>query len=172
MSEIEIKGLSELNRALQDFPARMEANILRGAMRAGAKVFKDAAQDQAPVAPPSGVNARRYNGRAGALRDSVRVSVRLRNGRVQASIKAGSRDVYYAHWVEFGTAAHQIRPKGKKSLLIAGLLRESVKHPGARPKPFMRRTFDGKHRAALAAFAEYIRNRLPREYARAGRARP
>ena len=47
-----------------------------------------------------------------------------------------------------------------------GLLREVVDHPGARPKPFMRPAFDGKAQAAIEAMAEYIRNRIPREFKR------
>ncbi len=169
MSELHVQGLAELHKVLQELPAKIEANILRGALRAGSNVFKEAARDQVPVAPPNDKNARLYNGRMGLLRDSIRVSVRFRKGRMQASIKAGSKDAYYASWVEFGTAAHRIKPKNRRALWLAGKSWELINHPGARPKPFMRRTFDGKNRAALDAFADYIRIRLPKEIAKAHR---
>ena len=45
MTDINIKGMAELKRALEQLPAKLEANVMRGAMRAGAKVIADAAKD-------------------------------------------------------------------------------------------------------------------------------
>jgi len=71
--------------------------------------------------------------------------------------------------VEFGTARHLIKPKSRKSLFLAGLAKEIVKHPGAKPRPYMRPAFDAAHRAALDALADYMRTRLPKELKKAGR---
>lgn len=180
---VHIHGLAELQQTLDQLPAKIEANVLRGALRAGANVIADEARRQVPV-------------KTGQLRESIRVSVRpFPGGKLVATVKAGGRfKVYasgkaikgaayktaraggkpdyhapfYAHFVEFGTARHWIKPKSRKSLFIAGLLKELVDHPGARPKPFMRPAFDTKVRAAIEAMADYIRTRLPKEFKKLG----
>jgi HK97 gp10 family phage protein len=134
-------------------------------LRAGAKVIEEEAKRRVPVG-------------SGALRDSIRVSLRSKRGVIQALVKAGNRkpkigktstgrDVYlnpwYAHLVEYGTARHWIKPKNRKSLFLAGLARELVDHPGAKPKPFMRPAFDAKSQAAIDAMAAYMAARMPRE---------
>lgn len=165
MADVQIKGLKELYEALQQLPVKMEQNVMRGALRAGAKVLEAEAKQGVPVAPPNEENARLYGGRQGLLRDSVRVSVRVRRGTITASVKAGGKAkggglAYYARFVEFGTAAHYIRAKSKKGLSLGGAVFRGVMHPGARPKPFMRPAFDTQHRAAIEAAREYIRGRL------------
>ena len=45
----QIKGLAELQRAMDQLPAKVEANIMRGAMRAGASVGAGAARNAARV---------------------------------------------------------------------------------------------------------------------------
>lgn len=165
-----VKGLSELQRVLDTLPAAIERNIMRGALRAGAKVFERSAKARAPVAPPTDVNRRLYGGRRGLLRDSVRVSVRARAGRLLARVIAGGKAkgggiAYYAGWVEKGTKPHTITAKRAKALVVGGSSgrawsAHSVQHPGARPNPFMTPAFDESHQQALVAVREYIRNRL------------
>lgn len=157
MADVEIKGLADLHRALQELPAKVEANVLRGGLRAAGKVIQEEAMARVPVA-------------SGDLRDSIRVSARLqkKRGKVEATVKAGSKKAWYAHLVEFGTAAHFIKPKNRKSLFFAWLAKEVVNHPGAKRKPYMRPAFDGKAQSALQAMADYIRARLPKEIKKAG----
>jgi len=153
MAELHVKGLSELRKALQELPDKIEKNILRGALRAGANAMKKAAQDKVPV-------------HSGALRDSIRVksySKKNAAGRLHMNIVAGDKKAYYAHMVEFGTAAHFIKPKSRKSLFFAGLAREVVDHPGTKPEPFMRPAFDAANEAATQAFGDYVRKRLTKE---------
>jgi HK97 gp10 family phage protein len=182
---IHVKGLQDLNTFLQMLPARVEANVLRGALYAGAKVIRDEAKALAPVAPPTAKNRRVYGGYAGALRDSIRAGAMLdkKRGKVYAYVRAGSHgkgrkgkgaDAYYARWVEFGTAAHVIKARAggpsaaslnrriKKGSLRIGnaYVGASVMHPGARPRPFLRPALDGRARDAVVAAAVYMRKRL------------
>ena len=159
MADLTLEGLSDLNALLQDLPARIEANVLRGGLRAGAvEIQKEAIRQVNPV--------------SGALAASIRVTTKLKNGWSSALVIAGKHkakdDPYYAHMVEFGTAAHWIKPKNRKSLFFAGLMREAVHHPGAKKKPFMRPAMDSKADAALIRMADYIRERLPKEFAKIG----
>lgn len=186
MSEVHVKGLSELHKFLQELPVKVEKNVLRGAMRAGAKVIEKEAKRLAPSAPPNSRNRKRYGLKAGALRDSIRVSVRTQRGRVVAKITAGGGDVFYATMVEFGTAAHfisvrkEVRPSRmtrrglrvwsirtinkavKSGSLVIGknFVGDSVHHPGAKKRPFMRPALDAKMGDAVMAAGEYMKKRL------------
>lgn len=137
---------------LQALPIKIEKNIMRGAMRAGAKVVLEQAKVNVPVAAPSDRNRERYGGYAGALRDSLRVGTRARKGRVTSYVRAGGTktksgaDVYYAHWVEYGTKPHS---NGKRGM-----------HPGARPHPFLRPAADTAQGEAVVAVGKYIYRRL------------
>jgi HK97 gp10 family phage protein len=180
---VQVKGLAELQKIMQLLPVQLETNVLRGALYAGAKVIRDEAKRLAPVAPPTAKNRRLYKGYAGALRDSIRAGAMVdrKAGKVMAYIRAGSHgktrkgkgaDAYYARWVEFGTAAHLIVAKGKnagtlnrrakrRGLKIGDVfVGPSVKHPGSKPRPFMRPAFDTKAREAVVAAGLYIRKRL------------
>ena len=153
--EIHIKGLSALQAFLNVLPQKIQKNILRGALRAGAKVVRKAAKELAPVAEPSRKNKRKYGGYAGALRDSIRHGTegRLVGGKVMAYVRAGSgakksKSVYYAHMVEYGTKPHWNNEAKTKW------------HPGARPKAFLRPALDGQAKNAVIACGNYIKNRL------------
>lgn len=154
MNNIDIKGAAELKRALGELPAKIEKGISRGALRAGAVVLQEEAQSLAP------------SGDSGRLRESISVSTGAkRSGTVYAHVRAGGRkkgDAFYAHMVEFGTKPHEIKPRKFKSLFLAGIFRKIVKHPGAKPKPFLRPAFDNKSGEAVDAIAAYIRARLAR----------
>ena len=153
VSELHVSGLSELDKLLKELPAKIEGNIMRGAMRAGAKVMEARAKELVPV-------------KSGQLRDSIKVSTKSRRGRVSATVRAGGKKAFYAHMVEFGTARHFIKPRKRKSLFFAGMAREVVDHPGTSTKPFMRPALDNSQREAVDAAAAYIRARLAKEAAK------
>ncbi|MYM31487.1 hypothetical protein GTP58_24440 [Duganella sp. CY15W] len=147
MSDETIVGGRQLDAFLQSLPAKVEANILRSALRAGANVFKDEIKATIPV-------------QLGELQRSVRVSTSSNRGTVTAKVKVGNEKAWYWRFVEFGTAAHRIGPKNAKALALAGVIVGWVHHPGARPKPFMRPAFDGRSGTALEAVGTQIRARL------------
>lgn len=170
-----VKGLAELQKLLDTLPVKVEKNIMRGALRAGAKVILEEAKSNVPI-------------KTGDLRRSLRVSTRAQRQRVSAKVSSG---MPIARWVEFGTRAHYIhveeseRPLNKRlsrkfgrpihagmttvnrairSLKISGrFVGPTVHHPGAKPRPFLRPALDAKAQAAVVATAEYIKARLTKE---------
>lgn len=143
-----IAGGRELDAFLQQLSVKVERNILRSALRAGANVIKDAAKANVPV-------------KTGALRKSLQVTTGSKGATVTAKLKARGKVAPHAHLVEFGTKPHKIAPKGKKgALAINGNFVGAVSHPGSRPKPFMRPAFDGNSTPAIAAVGAKIRERL------------
>ena len=147
MSEVHVKGLADLQKFLDQLAPKMEANIMRGAIRAGMKPVQVSAKAGAAVA-------------SGLLRDGLKISTRMQGGRVYSRLRATGKHGYLANWVEYGTVAHEIRPKGGKSLFLAGIFSTLVNHPGARPKPFMRPALDSRAQDAVIAVGNYIKNRL------------
>lgn len=142
-----IIGGKALDDLLQTLPAKIEKNIMRTALRAGAVVFRDEARRNVPKD-------------SGDLAASIRVTTRTRKGQVTASAKAGNRMVYYAHMVEYGTRPHTILAKPGSALNVNGREVKKVNHPGAKPKPFMRPAADASFAAAVAAVQAKIRQRL------------
>lgn len=168
MADIEISGLADLQKMLDSLPGKIEGNLMRGALRAGTKVMADEAKARVPVLHSD-------------LKKSIRVSFKSRSkkfGWVRMHLIAGNKKAWYAHLIEFGTASfyegsgrtvgapYEIKPKTKKSLFFGGVAREKVVHPGIKPQPFMRRTFDTKQGEAVQTMADYLRRRIPIELAK------
>lgn len=154
MANVGIKGGEELAAALRELPVKFEVQVMAAALREGAKEIESRAKANVPV-------------RTGKLRDSIKIRRRTnkRTGYINLLVTAGDRKkggAYYAHMVEYGTKGHEIRPKGAKSLFIAGLLRELVKHPGAKPSAFMRRAFDEGHAPALIRVTDRVAKGIDR----------
>lgn len=143
-----IKGLTALDKFLQEFPAKVERNLLRGAMRAAAKVVMPVAKGN--IHPVSGLLAK-----------SLKIRTDGRNGRVTAKVYTR---VFYSRFVEFGTKPHTIRAKNRKALAIGGGLYESVHHPGNKGFGFMRNALDTQAAAAVIGAGEYLKKRLASKY--------
>lgn len=149
-----LKGGPELQKLLDTLPVRLERNILRAGLRAGATIVRDAARNN-------------INNDTGALAKSVRVSTRAKGGVVSATVKAGNAAAPYAGMVEFGTSPHLLN-KGanqkSKVLNIAGkLISGKIEHPGAKPAPFLRPAIDQNQAEVIQAVGNRIRDRLKKE---------
>lgn len=142
-----VKGLDELQKLLDQLPAKMEANVMRGALRAGMKEVLVEVKANVPV-------------ESGQLRDGLKIGTKKQFSKVIARIRATGKHAFIAPFIEFGTARHAITGKDGRTLFFGGIFVGSVDHPGARAKPFMRTALDSKAGTALIATAEYIKKRL------------
>jgi hypothetical protein len=139
-----VKGLAEVDRFLQQLPGKIQRNVMRGGLRAGAGELRDGAREN-------------VNSISGALARSYRLTTRARGTEVTAAVVSNH---YTAQWVEYGTKPHVIRAKDGGALAFGGNLYESVLHPGAKAQAPMRRALDERASAAVVAAGMYIRNRL------------
>lgn len=165
-----VSGLKELDAILKTLPAKVEGNVMRGALRAGQKVLLQGAQ--AELLAAGAVDS-------GELLRSLRIRQAVRSkkfGWVRMNLIAGNKQAWYAHLLEYGTASYytgrgrsirkpyKIKPKKQPgALLFGGVVREEVTHPGIKPRPFMRNTADRYSRGAIDAVAAYLRKRVPAE---------
>ncbi len=179
MSQATVKGLDQLQQFLDTLPAKVEANIMRSALRAGMKTVQNKAQ----------IN---INSVSGDLASSLKISTRLRNGIVRSVLAAKGFQGYKAMWLEYGTEPHLVKVSdqdkrlnrrrsmrlGKpvyesvssinrraKSLSIGGkLVGPYIMHPGAKPKPFLRPALDSSAQEVLIAVGEQIKARLQKKH--------
>lgn len=152
MSEQHIKGLKELNAFLTALPVKLEKNVLRGGLRAGAK--KELLQEaQANLMSAGAVQT-------GELISGLKVGTRSRGGKVTAYVKATGKHAYIARWIEYGVKPHNIPAKAGGMLAFLGIFAKSVAHPGFAARAFLRPALDRSGGAAVVEAAKYMRNRL------------
>lgn len=142
-----IQGGRELADFLDTLAPKMQKNVNRAALRAGAAVFREEVRQNVPVS-------------SGELRKSVRITTRARNGQASASVKIGNSKAWYAHLVEFGTRPHKIEPKDGTALSLNGNPRRAVEHPGSQGRPFVRPAVDAKFSEAVATVEKRMRELL------------
>ena len=184
-----LKGGPELMAFLDKLPAKLANNLLRGGIRASARVVAKKAKTKVhkrsgKVAASIGVSSR------GQSNGVITAKVRTRNS------EKGDRG-FVAVFLEHGTVAHLISSRGtthtnangakmsvrtinraaretgatptkggtgKKHLVIDGkFVGVSVIHPGISPAPFMGPALAEGAEEAISACASYIRARLTKE---------
>ena len=151
MSEIHVKGLADLQKFLDQLPPKLEANVMRNALRAGMKEVEPAAKQN-------------VHNVSGLLAKGLKIKTSTRRGIAKATLVTTGKHAFVARWVEFGTAAHNIAARNGGSLFFRGLFTKLAHHPGARPKPFLRPALDQQAGAALIAAGNYIKRRLSTKF--------
>jgi HK97 gp10 family phage protein len=145
---VNVTGLAELERALNELPDKVAKNVARAALRAAAAPVLEEARRLVPV-------------KSGKLRDSLRITTSLRGGVPKAFVKVGPggkkyRGTFYANMIERGTSKHLIAGP----LYFGGQWHRFAQHKGAKKRPFMRPAADSQAKAAVDAFAAKMRDRL------------
>jgi HK97 gp10 family phage protein len=139
---IQIKGLDELVNSANKIGGEMPALLYKVMVDSTTDVMNDAKR----IGPGS------FKNQTGTLRRSI-------DRRVISSTKGlvfvGEK---YGTYVEEGTGPHIIRPKNKKMLAfkINGkmVFARQVRHPGSRPYPFMKPSFEENKPKILARYAQ------------------
>jgi HK97 gp10 family phage protein len=146
-----VKGLADLGKALSTLSVRIEKNIMRGALRAGAAPMRDDARANAAKA-------------TGLLAKGIKVSTDAKRGMIYAKVRTTGKHSWLAHLVEFATAPHRINARNGGVIRINGRpVGSGVDHPGTRAMPFMRPALDAQATASVNETAAYIRKRLTAE---------
>jgi HK97 gp10 family phage protein len=159
-----ITGLKELQTAMQDLPARIERNIMAGAIAAGTRIILNEAKVRAPDQDiKKALSQRQKKGRKGEIIREVYIKQKK------------GMNLFYAKFFEFGTASYYTgkgRSKGapykipkRPGVLKIGenFVTGQVTHPGIKPQPFMRPALDTKASEAIRTMQAYIKIRLPME---------
>ena len=147
---VKIVGLDVVRSRLRALPLRLRTNIMRGGLRAAARVVQIASRQEAP------------RGKTGNLRRSISVSTRSKLGGavVEAKVKAGGRRAWYANIVESGAKPHRIEARRGKALQIGPAFVASVQHPGFAGRGFMAKARERSAVPANLAFQRYVDQRI------------
>ncbi|QEH81187.1 HK97 gp10 family phage protein [Sphingomonas sp. C8-2] len=166
------RGRADVKRFILEQTPQDLRKVLIGAGRAGGNVVADDARERC---------------KSNRVRNSIKVKVKAGDSKVVTSIQTSGPGSAEAGWLEYGTEAHFIsvddsqrggrsirkineadkaaRRAGKiggaESLVINGqFVGDTVRHPGARPEPFLRPALDTKENEAVAAAQAHINNHV------------
>lgn len=165
MSEVEISGWDELMSNLNALPARMEKNILRGAVSQTVNKVRDDLKEAAPVLQPNTVNP--HGRRPGQLRDGI-TGIMLHGA--PGTIQGGIRFRIKADVLRQLKSATRLLKKGKeKGVDQAEQALESTRYwtaveygHSSKARPFIRNTWDRIKYQLTDFMGEYIGRRLDR----------
>lgn len=152
--QVRVEGGESLLREMRALGIRV-SSAMRSAMRAGARVIQQRAEE---LAPSRRVRRRRATRTVASVRRDV-VTIRV----------APSKRRWYLRLVETGTRAHVIRARRGRVLVFQGrrgtVAVQVVQHPGARARPWLRPAFEQQREAAVRAIADGLRAYIERKRA-------
>lgn len=167
-----LTGLDKLQRRLFQLPKEAVKEI-KIAMEKSANEIVALMKTLAPVGQYSGIKG---SNNPGALRDSIgwtwgnapkgTISLGTVRGGSNAkdlkiTIFAGSKEAYYARWVEFGTRAHGIDVKNAVTMGRAGVdFGKHVDHPGAKATPFFFPAYRAMRKRARTRIGSAVRKSI------------
>lgn len=160
-ADVEIKGLAELDRALQSFAGDLAEKFLAQGVSAGAKAIQDAIRAAAPVRSDTYAKRISRGSKAtrapGFLRSRIfRRRVAKASGTAISYVIGPNKGAFYAHFVEFGH-----RPPHRKAALgrahAAGIELGTRSTPA---HPFIRPAFSASKGASLDSMTRNLRDRL------------
>ncbi len=162
MVEIKMEGLQELQKRLLELPDKLGGNVLSSALGAAATVIQNEAKTRVVIAEKP---YKLYTGQTaspGWLRDQIikkRVKDSGNTAQTIITIKGKGANAFFWRFIEFG---HFYVPKGSRN---ASRKWTKQTHAGewVAARPFMRPAFAMAKEAALARFAEKMKERLDKE---------
>lgn len=164
--DIKLYGFDELDKAFERVKDESKGDVLRKALREGARVVLDAAKRKVPKDTGElSRNIRMKFVKKGLYSAQYNIFVaRSRKRKVNGTLQVVGGG-YYGHMIEYGTGLYG--PKGReywiprKSGKVVKFIDkrtgkevvvERFKHPGMRPRPFMRPAFDENKRRTIDVF--------------------
>ena len=159
-TSIRIDGIPELTAALQKALTKHSPDTVRKSLKRAAMVIVNDAKMRAPSSkePHSFTTSKgeKIKIMPGNLRKAIMILPKWRRDpagmwvgpKVARRASKTAINAYYAHFVEYGTAAHNLGYKGK---FVSG---KGADHPGSKPKPYMRPAYDTKAQEAIKVAME------------------
>jgi hypothetical protein len=160
-----IKGLKQLQRKIDRLP-KVAKDLIRKAMEQSADEIVALARTLCPYDSLRATIGWTW-GRA--PRGSIALGrVETTGGALTITIYAGDDEVFWARWVEFGTAPHNTaKGGGTKVGKIIGSLGGGLQHPGTEAKPFFFVAYRAMRRRSRGRIARAI-NKSAKQVASSG----
>lgn len=167
---VKLTGTAELVKAIENALKKHDAKSVRKALMPAGKMIVDEARRRAPTSRRAHsfttASGEKVTIQPGNLQRSIQILPVFRKlpfmvyvGPKVARRNASKASVnaYYAHFVEYGTAAHNVGYKGKYVSAKGG------EHPGAKMQPFMRPALDSVGNQAVSRAMEDIAKMIERK---------
>ena len=177
---MQVSGLAQLLDDMRGLPEQVQTRVMKGAMATACTVIRNEAIIRAPIytgktqeghPPPGTLKRSIYQARLVSECTATVETwiVSARKGAGAAGAKGGSRDAYYASWVEYG---HYTRgPSARTAQQRKDNDRGKAVSLGTYfilAQPFMRPAFDSRKEEAVRAAADYIAAKVPAVWAKQG----
>jgi len=161
MSRIRIEGAEELKRTLAELDAKLQKQIARKALRAGAKPIRDEARANANV-------------RTGLMQSEIKVRAgRSRRGIIRVLVALGSKafqgKAFYGNFVNFGhfvgkrTRLLRLRGRGEAYQQAYAALSRKMGRKFVPGRHFMEHAFEAKKDEALSIATESMVRQIEEE---------
>jgi HK97 gp10 family phage protein len=164
---VKIKGKDKFLAQIAALPQALRDEV-RAALETSAEEMVDLAKRFAPVDSGALKNSISYSFGAFQPENANVRGVETSGGNARAAkgeaglavtVHAGNATAWYASLVEFGTAAHTIKPKRPGGVLgFNGTAVEEVHHPGASARPFFFPAYRLSRQRAKSRLSRSIRN--------------
>lgn len=173
LAEMKVTGLAEALATLRQAPAALQQRVIRGAVAAACQPIREEAVQRAPEwtgpqqeghPPPGTLKRSIYQTRLTSECTPTREVwiVTARKGPRAADAAGGSKDAFYATWVEYG---HYARGPGARSAAERKGLDAGTHVPlGSHfilAQPYMRPAYEVKKFEAVEAFRAFVERKLP-----------
>jgi HK97 gp10 family phage protein len=105
-ADIKLTGADELLELFKQMPEKAVEKVLRGALYAGAGAIRDVAREHVQV-----LDLEKYGGphEPGQLLQGIRITTGRRGDEIRGKVGI-TTDVFYGHFVEYGTSHAQAYP--------------------------------------------------------------
>lgn len=157
---LKLEGKDIINKKLKELGKKVANKVSRDSIREGAKVLRKEMRANAP------------KGETGDLKRSIRYRIRGKRGNFTAKVGV-TRNIYYAWFLEYGTSAHRVpnenvgarrnKRKNDAKIKIDGRVYSKADHPGVKPNPFIRRSWERKKRSAYESIKTTLWKRISQE---------
>lgn len=155
--QVTVKGLDRLERRLKGLQGPPMHRVAKRALVAGGRKVVPTMAAYAPVGRDTlALTTKKSAKQAGAR--PLRYSMSSRQGKVGIAAVVGPRAKLapHRHLVARGTRPHIIRGRGGGPISFGGVVREFVRHPGARSNDYITRAWNAKRAEALAEAARFL----------------
>ncbi len=157
---VTLVGKNQIARKLKGLSGKVAGSIARRSGSAGARVIRNEARRLAPqesgnLRKAINVRVRRFQNKSG-----FHFYVAVDNG------PSAKHDGWYAHFLEYGTQPHEIKPNKASALNLgssSAVLYNVVNHPGIAAQPFMRPAFDTKKDDSVKVVSQKLWQNIKKE---------
>jgi HK97 gp10 family phage protein len=164
---LDISSLKSLIKSMEEIDKKVRNKALKDALKEGRKIYLKAARGNVPTKYKILKKALGFRERF-KFAKGFAYSIIGPKRRAGKTIDGKNRiPTKYAHFVEYGTAAHSIKKNSRTGKGVLGFAKRLIlsfggayRHPGAAPNPFLRKSWDQNKSSVLSAMEKILKSAI------------